>query len=325
MARKPSGKPWLHGASGWWCTTIAGKRKKLDKDYRAACRKLKSLLNHQKRGLLGTQDWLEVSFAELADEYLSDSKARKKPATYQSRRYRLLRALRSLGTTVRVGDLRRFHLAKLEQELASKNYSPTTINDIIAAVQGALNWAVSRDLLGVNPLAGYAKPRPRRRTRIMTPEEFQALLREADVNFRRVLIALRLTGCRPGEVRKLIWEWVDLDRALWILSDHKTVTQQRDSRPRVIPLPLPVLKLCQFLARQPHTPTDHVFLNRRGRGYTKALFCGCHRTCQSDDWRELGVASCLESASTIESAFRHCGHPSVPTRLRIQRRLRQNF
>lgn len=76
----------------------------------------------------------------------------------------------------------------------------------------------------------------------MTPDEFQALLREADVNLRRVLISLRLTGCWPGEARKLIWEWVDLDRALWILPDHKTVTQQRESRPRVVPLPVPILK-----------------------------------------------------------------------------------
>ena len=42
MARKSSGKPWLHGASGWWCATIGGKRKKLDKDYKVACRKLKA-------------------------------------------------------------------------------------------------------------------------------------------------------------------------------------------------------------------------------------------------------------------------------------------
>ncbi len=115
MARKHSGKPWLHGASGWWCTTVDGKRKKLDKDYRVACRKLKALSVQQKRELAG-HDRLDVRLAELADEYLADSKARKKPATYESRRYRLLRALRILGTTVRVGELRKFHLAKIERE-----------------------------------------------------------------------------------------------------------------------------------------------------------------------------------------------------------------
>jgi integrase len=167
---------------------------------------------------------------------------------------------------------KQFRAPQLEQELATADYSPTTINDIIAAVQGTLNWAVASDLLDANPLTGYTKPRPRRRTRILARKEFQSLLREADVNFRRVLISLRLTGCRPGEVRKLMWEWVDLDRALWIMADHKTVTQQRESRPRVVPLPMPILKLCTFLARKPHEPTDHVFVNMHGRPYTKDCF-----------------------------------------------------
>ena len=118
MARKLSGKPWLHGASGWWCTTVDGKRRKLDKDYRVACRKLKALRSEQKREEAGGHDRLDVRFAVLADEYLADSLARKKPATYESRRYRLLRAFRILGTAVRVGELRKFHLAKIERELA---------------------------------------------------------------------------------------------------------------------------------------------------------------------------------------------------------------
>ncbi len=272
MARKHSGTPWLHGASGWWCTTIDGKRKKLDKDYRVACRKLKALLSQRKREHAGGRDWLDIGFSELADQYLSDSKARKKPGTYQSRRYRLLRSLKILGTELRVGELRRFHLAKLEGELAGADYSPTTINDTISEVQAVLNWAVKRDLLDVNPVAGYEKPRPRRRTRIITAEEFQSLLRMADINFRRVLIALRLTGCRPAEIRELVWEWVDLENALWILPDHKTVTQQREPRPRIIPLAQPILKLCEHIARDTHGPADHVFLNKLGRPYTKDCF-----------------------------------------------------
>jgi len=272
MARKHSGKPWLHGATGWWCTTVDGKRRKLDRDYRVACRKLKALRSEQKREQAGGHDWLDVRFAELADEYLADSMATKKAATYESRRYRLLRALRILGTTVRVGELRKSHLGKIERELAKAEYSPTTIKDTIAEVQGVLNWAVSRDLLDTTPLAGYQKPRPRRRARIITPDEFKSLLRRADRNFRRVLVSLRVTGCRPAEVRELIWEWVDFDRALWIIPEHKTVTRQQEPRPRIIPLPTSILRLCERLAREPHNPADHVFLNQRGRPYTKDCF-----------------------------------------------------
>jgi integrase len=59
---------------------------------------------------------------------------------------------------------------------------------------------------------------------VITPEEYEKLLATADPNFGRVITALRQTGCRPGEVRTLIWEWVDMESKLWIIPDHKTVT-----------------------------------------------------------------------------------------------------
>jgi len=269
MARKSSGKPWLHGASGWWCATIGGKRKKLDKDYKAACRKLKARLAQAKRGDASGREWLDASFSELADEYLDHIKATKKPASYVAFRYGILRALRILGTTLRVCEVRKFHLARIEQEMSKADYSPTTIKDTITTVQQVFNWAVEQELLDSSPVPKYRKPRARRRTRIISPSEFNALLRGSDRPFRRFLIALRLTGCRPGELRSLIWEWVDLERGLWIIPEHKTITRQREPRPRIIPLPRTVLMMCRWLARRPHNPADHVFLNRQGRRYTK--------------------------------------------------------
>lgn len=98
MPRKASDKPWLHAKSGFWCITVNGKRAYLDRDYRAACSKLKTLRSEAKRQVAGgRRDWLDASFAELVDEYLSDIKARKKPGNYS---YSLLRALRILGTKV---------------------------------------------------------------------------------------------------------------------------------------------------------------------------------------------------------------------------------
>jgi integrase len=215
MARKSSDKPWLHKASGFWCVTLAGKRSYLDKDYRTACRKLKSLRSQADRERAnGHRDWLDAAFSELADEFLSDIKARKKAGTYRNFRYCLLRALKIIGTKVRVGEMRKFHLGQIERELTAQEYSPTTIKDTLATTQGVFQWAVRNDMLDVNPLTGYEKPRARQRTRVFTPAEFQALLRVSDAPFRRFLLALRTTGCRPGEVRTLIWEWVDLEQGV---------------------------------------------------------------------------------------------------------------
>jgi integrase len=269
MPRKPSDKPWLHNASGWWCATLNGKRKKLDKDFVAACRKLKTLRTQAKKGIVGNRQWWDATFSELADEYLDDIQAHKKPATYRSFRYGILRALKIIGTTVRVCELRKNHLRTIHKQLHKDGYSPTTIKDTITTVQGVLNWAVEFEMIDMTPLPRYKKPAALTRNRVITKEEFGSLLRHSDRNFRRFLIALRLTGCRPGELSGLIWAWVDLAQGLWIIPEHKTITRQKHPKPRMIPLPPTVLRICRWLARNPHLPSDHVFLNKLGLPYSK--------------------------------------------------------
>ena len=107
MPRRKSPKPWLHKSSGYWCATIAGKRTYLDLDYKIACRKLLELRAKEKREEAGGTEWLDAPFANLANEFLADLQKRRKPATYKANRYRLLRALKTLGTSLRVGEVRK--------------------------------------------------------------------------------------------------------------------------------------------------------------------------------------------------------------------------
>jgi integrase len=230
--------------------------------------KLKQLDQVPANSPLLTRNWLDATLAELADEFLADTKARKQPTTYTSLRYRLLRALKVLGLELLVRDVRKMHLAQLERQLV-KGYSPTTVRDTLAAVQAVIAWAVRQDLLEINRLVGYEKPRGRSRTRVLSDEEFRTLLRHSDPAFRRFLLALRLTGCRPGELRNLRWSAVDLHRGLWIIQDHKTITRQRDPMPRVVPLCRPVVLLCRWLLVRNTAGGECVFLNARGRPYAK--------------------------------------------------------
>jgi Phage integrase, N-terminal SAM-like domain len=155
MGRDAVDTPWLHNATAWWCATVAGKRVYLDKDYQVACRKLKQIRARQKREGTIARDWLSEPFCALADEFQADVKARRKPGTYTAYRYDLLHALRILGKSLRVGDIRKFHLAKIEQELTKTGCSPTTIHSTITTVQGVLGWAVRQQYLDFNWLAGY--------------------------------------------------------------------------------------------------------------------------------------------------------------------------
>ena len=85
--------------------------------------------------------------------------------------------------------------------------------------------------------------------------------------------AARFTGCRPAELRTLIWEWVDLEAGFWVYPDHKTLTQQTNPMPRTIPLPDPVWKMCRQLAKNNPRPEDHVFLNAQSTPFTKDALC----------------------------------------------------
>lgn len=274
MPKKKSNEPWLHQASGFWCKKVRGKLHYLDRDYCTAKKKLTKLLRELQAGKPSRSDWLDVPLPNLCDEFLDDVKARKAESTFVGYRNRLTRALRSLDVQPRVGEVTKWHLSKIDRALTGAGkYSPTTIRDTIATLQTVFSWACKNELLEDNPIRDYEKPAARERTRIVTPNEFQSLLRGADVRFRQVLLALRLTGCRPKEVRTLIWEWVDLDSGLWILPDHKTITQQRNPRPRIIPLPGPILRLCEHLQDTSQSPEHHVFLNSHGKPYSKDCFC----------------------------------------------------
>jgi hypothetical protein len=60
MSRKPSEKPWLHAKSGFWCTTLNGRREYLDKDYRVACKKLTALRKTKQTCEQHGRDWLDA-------------------------------------------------------------------------------------------------------------------------------------------------------------------------------------------------------------------------------------------------------------------------
>src|SRR5438094_3703934 len=94
----------------------------------------------------------------------------------------------------------------------------------------------------------FAKMRSRghtRRRRPMTDGEFQTLLRGSDPAFRRFLIFLKFTGCRPGEAASTRWPDVRIDEACVVLKEHKTA--RKTGLPRVIPLVPTTIKLLLWM------------------------------------------------------------------------------
>ncbi len=161
-------------------------------------------------------------------------------------------------------------------------WSDWTKNGAVRNVQVAFNYAAKKKitpkktLIRDNPFRGvtHRTGMPRRD---MSHAEFQALLRASGgknwkkptpgARFRRILLYLWLTGCRPSEAAALTWDNLDFERRFVTLKEHKTSRMQKTPQPRVIPLHPVLIKLLRWIQSQDEGHT--VFLNRRRAPWDK--------------------------------------------------------
>jgi len=113
--------------------------------------------------------------------------------------------------------------------------SPFTYNTALGTIRRLFNWGIEQECIPVkNPTARIKKRRQTSQRVPMSDEHFQMLLRKACPAFKRLLLFLKLTGCRPKELASIKWQDVRLEECRVILKDHKTA--KKTGRPRIIPL-----------------------------------------------------------------------------------------
>jgi integrase len=143
---------------------------------------------------------------------------------------------------------------------------------VISSIKRVFNWACEMELVQRNPFANLRSRGQPQRRRPMTDNEFQVLLRGSDPSFRRFLIFLKLTGCRPGEASSMRWANVRFEEGSVVLREHKTA--RTTGRPRVIPLVPTVLELLLWMrsrSQDTHRSRDQdfVFVNGRGAAFSR--------------------------------------------------------
>jgi integrase len=123
-------------------------------------------------------------------------------------------------------------------EANSERWGMTSRADAGESVKRAVKWSHDRGYLDQNPVASLKFSRGEGRNFVIDEECYQTLIhgwkqyRKASYAFRAILIALRHTGCRPGEVIKLSIADVASDFSTWTIAEHKT--KKKTKRPRVI-------------------------------------------------------------------------------------------
>jgi integrase/recombinase XerC len=265
-------KPWFNHERGWWMTWLGGRKLKLApgrKNKKAAQDRLEEL---KVQARLNPAPGADQTVASVIETYQSYSNSRLAGSTVAVRSP----YLQSFAEAHGFRPIRECTPLHMEQWLDEHPQwkSDWTKNGAVRNVQVAFNWAVKKRVIQANPFQGVThRAGPPRRA--MTHQEFRSILRACRSKgrkrptpasrFRKVLIFVWLTGCRPGEAAKLRWKHVDLEHGVAVLPEHKTIRTQKEPKPRVLPLHPRVVRLLKQLRRE----GEHVFLTHRKTVWNK--------------------------------------------------------
>lgn len=236
-------KPFKH--EGWYKTNIGGKRTKLCKiecGFKAAEDALAKLRVTRQEAVASGHAHAPPGagiaivirsklVGEVHDEFLDIVQADNSPDTYRFYVEKLKvffdrfghRDIRSLTQKDGVSFKKWLRTEKewMKGKAKMVGLGPTTVNHHLRAAKALLNWATEpdRDYIRRNPWKKVSLLPEQARERLITDEEFRHLVgqckdgnvRGGGRDFRELLLVLRYTTLRPGEVRKLRWEYISFD------------------------------------------------------------------------------------------------------------------
>jgi integrase len=162
---------------------------------------------------------------DVIERYLAAHETPKgAPSKYwRDRRARLLgREMKPVLSTP-IGDVKR--AAIMDVLDAVKERSPAVARALFADLRPAFRYAVERDLIQNDPMAGIKAPNPASaRDRVLSADEIRAFWQaagELSWPFENVFKVLLLTGQRREEVAGLCWRELDLDAGQWTIAKER--------------------------------------------------------------------------------------------------------
>ncbi|MBK7877792.1 MAG: site-specific integrase [Planctomycetes bacterium] len=273
-------------------TDGSGKRRRvsLSTDKRIAETMARELLHRRDRELLG----LEVHgaqdrpLAELVATYLADLGTRACARHVVLVRRGLEATLAALPIE-RVGELKPLMLIEYRARRLAAGVSVRTANLDLDRLRACLAWCVKLELVATNPVAKLPRLKEneataRCRRRALSEPEIEAFLVAAREDDRRIeedgtlrgrprvrqyplWRSLLETGARYGELTRVAWSDVDLDRGVLLLRAEHT----KAGRSRKVPILAGLVgELRQLRAEHVHAlgrplrPEDRVYLTPRG-------------------------------------------------------------
>lgn len=317
MGRPP--KPWVWKARKCYAATVRGKREVLAEGTDAAA---KARAERELHRLLAMGPEEAAPLKELASTVPAilgryfDHVAETFQADTVKLYKRRLREFRDHCGKLSVADLKPRHV---QEWTASRAWNSSTARTATVIVASAFSWAAKQGYIATSPIAGMDKPRATRRKNIPTADDVAKLLAaEMTPAFRDFFVAVRMTGCRPGEAAKVEAKDFDAEAGTWTIHGKTT---RKTGQMRVVVLPDPVIAICERLARV--HPEGPLFRNTRGRKWLAGAYgdyllqlrkrLGLGPEVVAYGLRHLFATDALEQGVPIATVAELLGHTSTLT------------
>lgn len=255
-------KPFWRSQTRHWYVKVDGKAVRLTEE---PCDKTKTPPPHVQRAWHAVTSKgvpKELRLAEVFDRFLLQPRADPR----NNAKWSLDTFIKYIGREFKATKLRPHHLTDFFR--ANPQWGPGTVRTFANRVIAALGHAVSEGLLDANPITatpGYVRHGHYvKKKGVVAPDLREKLEAAARPAFRAILVALRETGARPGELRAARIERCFLDDGVMYVpnkTSRKTGLKER---------PIYLTKEMAGLVRERigDRREGHVFMTERGKTWS---------------------------------------------------------
>lgn len=168
--------------------------------------------------------------------------------------------------------------------------APASINREVDCLRAMFTWAENNGWIEGHPVRKVKKLREaNERDRVLTEQEFGALVEAAAPHLKPILLVAYHTGMREGEILKLTWDRIDLRRGLIRLKGGATKTDEA----RLIPLLPDVIESLRSQARRVGSPWVFGYRDKRPLKGVRTAFETARRIAGIEDFHFQDLRHCF--------------------------------
>jgi len=225
---------------------------------------LKQLEDEHLKGKLGLLDIKQILLADFLDEYLIHCKTNKAPNTYRLEKGIAKTLLAHFGNVL-LRTIDSQALESYKSNRVNKGLKPNSTNREIIVIKYMLrkakDWKYIEDIPHIKLLRVPSAP-----IKYLSVKEIDSLINHSSIWLKPIIIVLRNTGMRIGELLNLQLDNIDLSRG------YVTVISPKTNNYRLIPINNELSPLLHWLVNNYITPKS-MTINKRLDIHSKYLFC----------------------------------------------------